>query len=128
MDGWGKKQYESQLINLFRDLEEGSKCQTVITEGTCKIDLCFVHGAGDGKVGLNRVVDIATKLIKEGKCAVRPAEYPVDNPDQYSQIGGLYTIDKPSVEWKGDKCKAPSKAMKVEFDTKKGSTWYVINT
>ncbi|KAI4870526.1 hypothetical protein F4820DRAFT_443241 [Hypoxylon rubiginosum] len=89
-----------------------SKCETVKTHHSCKVDLCFVGGTSEGAVQKNRIVDAAKKLIYDGGCG----QFAIDGDKQGLKIGGFYTIDNPREEFKTDKwCHAPKKSMKVQF-------------
>ncbi|XXG98643.1 hypothetical protein Hte_004970 [Hypoxylon texense] len=95
---------------IFFPIASKSKCQTIKTYQTCKVDLCFVGSTGEGAVQKNHVVDAANKLIHEGGCA----RY--DGKEQGLKIGGYYTIDNLRDEIADDMwCRAPKQSMKVQF-------------
>lgn len=103
---------QALVTDLARDLAIKSKCETVKTHHSCKVDLCFVGGTSEGAVQKNRIVDAAKKLIYDGGCG----QFAIDGDKQGLKIGGFYTIDNPREEFKTDKwCHAPKKSMKVQF-------------
>ncbi|KAI0387354.1 hypothetical protein F5Y04DRAFT_274207 [Hypomontagnella monticulosa] len=89
-----------------------SKCQTVKSSGSCKVDLCFVGGTGDGSVRADHIVDIGKKLLSESNCG----RYAMEGDKVGTKVGGYYTIDNPKELFKDDAwCSAPGKAMKIQF-------------
>ncbi|KAI0151998.1 hypothetical protein F4776DRAFT_669841 [Hypoxylon sp. NC0597] len=108
------KSTKSSACVLIRNPNLGikSKCRTVKKSGSCKVDLCFTGGTGDGSVRKDHIVDIGNKLLSESNCG----RYAMDGKTAGLKIGGYYTIDNPRESFKDDPwCKAPKQSMKVQF-------------
>ncbi|OTA54372.1 hypothetical protein K449DRAFT_426370 [Hypoxylon sp. EC38] len=89
-----------------------SKCKTVRKSGSCKVDLCYTGGNGEGSVRRDHIVDIGNKLLSESNCG----RYAMDGKKAGLKIGGYYTIDNPRESFKDDPwCTAPKQSMKVQF-------------